>query len=171
MAESCPVVYGYVRHGLGRTTTEETSDLVTILIDTGAEETIIDIGLAEELGLSETDPEVPAYLLSVDGKRVPARQFTCTIEVPEWQRSFSATFLAIDLSDDECDVILGMDFLHLFTLIIHGPTGRVGLLDLVSPSPVRPESNEDKFLKEILERSGYDIAQALAQLGYDSPIE
>ena len=170
MAE-CPVVYGYIRRDLGRTASEETSDLVTILIDTGAEETVIDIGLAEELGLSETDPDVPAYLLSVDGKPVPARQFTCTIDVPEWQRSFSATFLAIDLSDDECDVILGMDFLHLYTLIIHGPTGRVGLLDLTSP-PLAPESgDEDEFLKEILTRSGYDIARALAQLGYDTSVD
>ena len=65
MAE-CPVVYGYIRRDLGRTALEETSDLVTILIDTGAEETVIDVGLAEELGLSETDPDVPAYLLSVE---------------------------------------------------------------------------------------------------------
>ena len=171
MAESCPVVYGYIRRALDRTDIEETSDLVTILIDTGAEETVIDIGLAEELGLSETDPEVPAYLLSVDGKPVPARQFTCTIEVPEWQRSFSATFLAIDLSDDECDVILGMDILHLYTLIIHGPTGRVGLLDLTSPPALKPDDDEAEFLKEILARSGYDIAQALAQLGYDTSVE
>ena len=170
MAE-CPVVYGYIRRGLGQTATEETSDLVTILIDTGAEETIIDIGLAEELGLAETDPDVPAHVLSVDGKPVPARQFTCTIEVPEWHRSFSATFLAIDLSDDECDVILGMDFLHLYTLIVHGPTGRVSLLDLTSPPPLGPESDEDKFLMEIPARSGYDIARALAQLGYDPSID
>ena len=165
MAE-CPVVHGYIRRDLGPTAAEETSDLVTILIDTGAEETVIDVGLAEELDLSETDPDVPAHILSVDGKPVPARQFTCTIEVPEWQRSFSATFLAIDLSDDDCDVILGMDFLHRFTLIVHGPTGRVGLLDLASP-PLRPDSDEGEFLKEILARSGYDIAQSLAQLGYD----
>ena len=75
------------------------------------------------------------------------------------------------LSDDECDVILGMDFLHLYTLIVHGPTGRVSLLDLTSPPPLRPESDEDKFLMEILARSGYDIARALAQLGYDPSID
>ena len=40
MAE-CPVVYGYIRRD--RTAAEETPDLVTILIETGAEETIIDI--------------------------------------------------------------------------------------------------------------------------------
>ena len=60
-----------------------------------------------------------------------------------------------------------MDFFHLFTLIVHGSTGRVGLLDLVSPSPLRHESDEDKLLMETLARSGYDIREALIRLGYD----
>ncbi len=167
MAEPCPVVYGHIVRGATHRALKETSDLVTVLVDTGAEETVIDIGLAEKLGLPETDPDVPAYLISVDGKRVPSRQFTCTIEVPDWHRSFAATFLAIDLSNDECDAILGMDFFHLFTLIVHGPTGRVGLLDLVSSPPLRPESDEDKLLMETLARFGYDIREALTRLGYD----
>lgn len=101
------------------------------MIDTGAQVSVLDLDFALRIGLPETDTE--GELFGVGGERLPTRQFTGLLHLPEWNITIPTTFASFDLNlgqqeDDPYIVaILGMDILIDYVLTVDGPRGTISL--------------------------------------------
>ena len=96
-----------------------------MLVDTGAQVSVLDLDLALELGLPETD--TPKLIKGVAGV-AEARQFTGVLHLPEWDITAPNTFMAMPLEEEHgLQAIIGMDVLIEFILTIDGPAGRITL--------------------------------------------
>lgn len=97
-----------------------------MLIDTGAQVSVLDVDTASELDLPETG--APTSIIGVTGSSQIARQFTGMLHLPAWNISRPTTFVAFPLRE-QSDLlgIIGMDFLAQFVLTIHGPNGTINL--------------------------------------------
>ena len=97
-----------------------------MLIDTGAQVSVLDLELALELGLPETAK--PSQVRGVSGD-AQARQFTGLLHLPEWNITAPVTFLALPLEEEHgLQAIIGMDVLIEFVLTIDGPARRIILV-------------------------------------------
>ena len=97
-----------------------------MLIDTGAQVSVLDIEVATQLDLPETG--TPTHIIGVTGSRQLSRQFTGMLHLPAWNISRPTTFVAIPLKEQSGLLgIIGMDFLVQFVLTIHGPNGKINL--------------------------------------------
>ena len=98
----------------------------TMLIDTGAQVSVLDVEIAISLGLPETG--APTRIIGVTGDAQLSRQFTGTLHLPAWNISRPTTFVAIPLQEQSGLLgIIGMDFLIEFVLTIHGPNGTINI--------------------------------------------
>ena len=103
------------------------STQVPALVDTGALESCIDIGLAEELGLPMVDRvriagaggthQAPVYLGHIFFPQIPDTQY--------------GRFAGVRLSDggQAHKALIGRTFLANYTMMYDGPSGRVALFD------------------------------------------
>ena len=102
-----------------------------MLINTGAQVMVLDLDFALGIGLPETDTE--EELFGVGGERLPTRQFTGFLHLPEWNITVPATFASFDLNrsqhEDEPHImaIIGMDMLIDYVLTVDGPNGTIAL--------------------------------------------
>ncbi len=96
-----------------------------MLIDTGAQVSVLDLGLALELGLPETD--TPRPIVGVAGGD-EARQFTGLLHLPAWNITVATTFVAVPLRE-RLDVLapIGMDVIGDFILNLDGPNRTIRL--------------------------------------------
>ena len=98
-----------------------------VLIDTGSTATILDVGVAKELRLPETETNTA---VSGVGGDLPARQFTGAIFVTSFGTVIPTTFIAIPILERHGFVaILGMDIMEQYVLLIDGPNNRIALRD------------------------------------------
>ena len=96
-----------------------------MLLDTGAQMSVLDLDLALNLGLPETD--TPKLIKGVAGV-AQARQFTGLLHLPEWNIIAPNTFVALPLDEDHgLLAIIGMDMLIEFILTVDGPARSITL--------------------------------------------
>ena len=96
-----------------------------MLIDTGAQVSVLDIERALSLQLPETD--IPTPIIGVAGAQ-EARQFTGLLHLPAWNITRPTTFIALPMWERlQILGIIGMDILSEFVLTIHGPNATVNL--------------------------------------------
>ena len=96
-----------------------------MLVDTGAQVSVLDLDLALELNLPETD--TPKLIGGVAGV-AQARQFTGVLHLPEWNITAPNTFMALPLEEEHGFLaIIGMDVLVELILTIDGPARRITL--------------------------------------------
>ena len=98
-----------------------------MLIDTGAQVSLLDLNLALKLDLPETD--VPISIEGVAGTG-QARQFTGLLHLPQWNITVATTFASLPLREQEGEGlqgIIGMDILSELILILDGPNKRITL--------------------------------------------
>ena len=96
-----------------------------MLIDTGAQVSVIDLDLALDLRLPET--AAPLSILGVGGSQ-EARQFTGLLHLPEWDITWPTTFVSIPLTENHrIAVIIGMDVLSELIFILNGPKRTIEL--------------------------------------------
>ena len=95
------------------------------LVDTGAVESCIDVGLAERLGLPELDRRT---ITSVSGP-VETTRYAVQIGLPELGWTLHGAFCGVRLAEHEQPhvVLLGRDLLRHFTMVYDGRTGQVTL--------------------------------------------
>ena len=128
-----PLVYGVVGHpdrggtdnaGLTLDATAP-SGVGMMLIDTGAQVSVLDLAVALELGLPET--AAPVAIIGLDGER-EARQFTAVLHLPEWDITMATTFVSLPLQEQhEVLALIGMDVLSGLILTLDGPRRRIAL--------------------------------------------
>ena len=121
-----PLVHGVIGHGVGLdpSATDPTAS-GPMLVDTGAQVSVLDLDLALHLGLPETD--TPKLIQGVAGV-AEARQFTGILHLPEWNITAPNTFMALPLDKDHGLVaIIGMDVLIDFILTVDGPARSITL--------------------------------------------
>ena len=100
-----------------------------MLIDTGATMTVLDVEIASNLSLPETEVHDENAVTGIGGD-VLAQQFTGAIYLPNWDITIHATFSAIPLIEQFGLVaILGMDVLSQYVLVVDGPGHRVELIE------------------------------------------
>ena len=96
-----------------------------MLIDTGAQVSVLDLAVALELGLPETAP--PVAVIGLGGER-EARQFTAVLHLPEWDITMATTFVSLPLQErHEVLALIGMDVLSGLVLTLDGPRRRIVL--------------------------------------------
>lgn len=128
-----PLVYGVVGHP-DRGGTDDaglTLDAVApssggvMLIDTGAQVSVLDLAVALELGLPETAAPVAVIGLAEERE---ARQFTAVLHLPEWDITMATTFVSLPLQEQhEVLSLIGMDVLSGLILTLDGPRRRIVL--------------------------------------------
>ena len=128
-----PLVHGVIGHrdrvvvhdaGLNLSTTAPVAG-GPMLIDTGAQVSVLDLDLALDLGLPETD--TPSQVRGVAGA-IQARQFTGLLHLPEWNITMPTTFVSLPLQEHHSLLaIIGMDVLVELILTIDGPARRITL--------------------------------------------
>lgn len=102
-----------------------------MLIDTGAQISVLDLSFALWLELPETDSETTLH--GAGGEELESRQFTALLHLPAWNITVPATFASFDLNranqegDPHIIAIIGMDILSSYVLTIDGPNGTVRL--------------------------------------------
>ena len=102
-----------------------------MLIDTGAQVSVLDLNFALWLELPETDSETK--LRGAGGEESESRQFTALLHLPAWNITVPATFPSFDLNrghqegDLHTIAIIGMDILSDYVLTIDGPRGSIRL--------------------------------------------
>ena len=127
-----PLAHGIVGH---RNTTLTHMALSTtapalggpMLIDTGAQVSLLDLSAALELGLPETD--MPIAIAGVAGTGL-ARRFTGVLHLPQWNITVAMTFASLPLREQQEQGLLGiigMDLLSEFILILDGPNRSIAL--------------------------------------------
>lgn len=89
------------------------------LIDTGARSSAIDRQLATALPMVDE-----GSALGVEGKPFKTTIHLAQIFVPELNVTFNGRFMALDLSRQPYDALLGRDFLVFFDFQYHGPDGK-----------------------------------------------
>ena len=128
-----PLVYGVVGHPDRDGTDDAILTLDTaapsgggmMLIDTGAQVSVLDLTLALELGLPET--AAPVAVIGLDGER-EARQFTAVLHLPEWGITTATTFVSLPLQErHEVLALIGMDVLSGLILTLDGPRRKIAL--------------------------------------------
>ena len=98
-----------------------------MLIDTGAQVSVLDLASAFRLGLPETGDPMP--IKGVAGTAL-ARQFTALLHLPEWGITVATTFVSLLLQEREgmgLLAIIGMDILSGLVLTLDGPKERIAL--------------------------------------------
>ena len=136
MLDNRPVVHGYIgsqdRFAIdpeGEVTSNAPIGSGSMLIDTGATTTVLDVEMASRLSLPETDVHNENSVTGIGGE-VPVRQFTGVIYLPNWELTIHATFSTIPLMEQSGFVaITGMDVLSQYVLVVDGPARRVELLE------------------------------------------
>lgn len=97
-----------------------------MLIDTGAQVSVLDLDFALSLGLPETD--TPTQIVGVAGQGV-ARQYTGLLHLPEWDITMATTFAALPLQGTSSVLaLIGMDVLGELILTLDGPKGTIELV-------------------------------------------
>ena len=124
-----PLVYGVVGHS-DRGGTDDPGRRRPLrrgmmLIDTGAQVSVLDLALALELGLPETS--APVAVIGLGGER-EARQFTAVLHLPEWDITMASTFVSVLLQErHEVLALIGMDVLSALIITLDGPRRRIAL--------------------------------------------
>ena len=128
-----PLVYGVVGHpdrggtdnaGLSLNAAAPSGEGM-MLIDTGAQVSVLDLAVALELGLPETAP--PVAVIGLGGER-EASQFTAVLHLPEWDITMATTFVSLPLQErHEVLALIGMDVLSGLVLTLDGPRRRIAL--------------------------------------------
>ena len=128
-----PLVYGVVGHP-DRGSTDNavlTLDAAApsgggmMLIDTGAQVSVLELELALEFGLPET--AAPVAVIGLGGER-EARQFTAILHLPEWDITMATTFVSLPLQEEHGVLaLIGMDVLSGLILTLDGPRRRITL--------------------------------------------
>lgn len=98
-----------------------------MLIDTGAQVSVLDLDSALRLGLPETG--VPTPVAGVAGTAL-ARQFTGLLHLPQWNITVATTFVSLSLREGEGQgllAIVGMDVLSEYVLTLDGPNKTITL--------------------------------------------
>ena len=107
-------------------TPDMSSRQVPALVDTGASESCIDVGLAEELGL----PVVDKRRIAGAGGAHQAPVYLGHIFFPQLQNAIYGRFAGVGLSDGGQlqKALIGRTFLANYMMIYDGPFGRVSLV-------------------------------------------
>ena len=96
-----------------------------MLIDTGAQVSVLDLEFALSLDLPETD--TPRAILGVAG-RSEARQFTGLLHLPEWNITVANTFVSLPLQKQHNVLaLIGMDILSELVFTLDGPSRSISL--------------------------------------------
>ena len=94
-----------------------------MLIDTGAQVSVLDLDFALKLGLPETD--TPRSIVGVTGGH-EARQFTGLLHLPAWNITVATTFVSLPLEEQHNVLaLIGMDVLSELILTLDGPKRRI----------------------------------------------
>ena len=136
MPDNRPIVHGYIGSQSdfrvspeGEVTSSAPVGDGPMLIDTGATMTVLDVEVASNLSLPETEVHNENAVTGIGGE-VLVRQFTGAIYLPNWNLTIHATFSAIPLIEQFGFVaIIGMDVLSQYVLIVDGPGRRVELIE------------------------------------------
>ena len=90
-----------------------------MLLDTGAQVSVLDLDIALSLDLPETG--APMAIQGVAG-RSEARLFTGLLHQPEWDLTLANTFVSLPLQEQHnVLVLIGMDILGKLILTLDGP--------------------------------------------------
>ena len=90
-----------------------------MLIDTGAQVSVLDLEFALSLNLPETD--IPRTIMGVSERR-EARQFTGLLHLPEWDITVANTFVSLPLQEQHNVLaLIGMDILSELLFVLDGP--------------------------------------------------
>jgi len=128
-----PLVYGVIGHPdrVGAGDAGLTLDAAApsgggmMLIDTGAQVSVLDLAFALELELPET--AAPVNVVGLGGER-EARQFVGLLRLPEWDITMATTFVSLPLQEEHGVVaLIGMDVLNELILTLDGPRRRITL--------------------------------------------
>ncbi len=96
-----------------------------MLIDTGAQVSVLDLALALELELPET--AAPVNVVGLAGES-EARQFAGLLRLPEWDITMAITFVSLPLREQHGVLaLIGMDVLSELILTVDGPRRRITL--------------------------------------------
>ena len=100
--------------------------LLPALIDTGASNTCIDVTLAKALDLPVVDRQT---LVGVHGPQ-ETDFYRAQVHVPDLRAMFDRSVAGLPLRSERLPffALLGRDFLKLFTMTYHGPTGSVTIV-------------------------------------------
>ena len=102
-----------------------------MLIDTGAQVSVLDLAFALHLGLPGTD--TPSSIVGVAGED-QARQFTGSLHLPQLKITVATTLASLPIRERLGVVgLIGMDVLSEFILTLDGRTG-----SLLGPYPHCP---------------------------------
>ena len=123
-----PLVHGIVGHaaagGLGLAADAPMAE-GAMLIDTGAQVSVLDLDGALNLGLPETAE--PMSIMGVSGSE-PARQFSGLLHLPAWDITIATTFVSLPLVQrHRVLALIGMDVLSELVLTLDGPNRRITL--------------------------------------------
>ncbi len=125
-----PLVHGIIgrvdAHGNGLSlTTSAPMAEGAILIDTGAQVSVLDLDRALSLGLPETAE--PMSIMGITGSQ-EARQFSGLLHLPAWDITIATTFVSLPLMErHRVLALVGMDVLSELVLTLDGPNRRITL--------------------------------------------
>ncbi len=99
----------------------------SMLLDTGATTTVLDLEIAEKLSLPETELYTEETVSGIGGS-ISVRQFTGVIYLSDWGITVPTTFLAFPLlAQTGFTAIIGMDILSDYVLVVDGPEKKIDL--------------------------------------------
>ena len=134
-SDNRPIVHGLISSQAEFEVTPEGGSIASsapvgsgsMLLDTGATATVLDLEIAEKLSLPETELYKEETVSGIGGS-VSVRQFTGVTYLSTWGITVPTTFLAFPiLVQTGFTAIIGMDILSDFVLIVDGPGKRIDL--------------------------------------------
>lgn len=106
----------------------------TMLIDTGAQVSVLDLDVALSLDL----PEIRSSM-SIQGVagRSKARLFSGLLHLPEWDLTFANTFVSLPLQEQHSVLaLIGMDVLGRLILTLDGPNNSIAISGPSNPKQI-----------------------------------